>query len=1148
MFNEYARTGNPHLEPYIKLHAMKPFLRNLLPALFILLFQASTIYAGSTDRIDSLKMRLDTMTGACRIDVLLALSQELREKDFNQALSLAEEALNYSRNYKKGDELGTAHYTLGYLSHSVNDFVSAVKHYKKALPIFENENNLSQLADTYSQLGALFQSKSDYEQSLENYSLALDLFGSLRDSLNMGLTSIGMANSLSNLGQRNKALEVLNNAKPMISDKPYWINYYMILGDLYTSSGDHQIGLDAFYQAAEICIAINDMRKLAMIYEYLAETYFELSIYDKSAEYYFQTIALNKKLNIPDLIADSYLGLGKLYAQWKDFPKAMDFFNNAIFAAAPNQDKELLAESHQGLGACYAQIDQLDKSLYQFEKALSISEEIKNLDQIIDSRISIGEIYLAQKEFAKAEQFLLATIALIPKDWNQKCLLASLYDAIGNAHLNLRQLKQSEAFFNEGFEFAKACSNREKQVSYLKSLIPLYSNLGHHKRAMEYQQQLSDLQLELVNKKNNKAILAFRTEYETEEKEKEIELLQKERELQALKLENQQSVLSRRNSFLILLASLLVSVLLLSYLIFNRFKLKQRADYLEAQNRQIALEQAHFKVRKQLEMNELRTNFFTDISHEIRTPLSLILSPVRDLLQSDNNYSYRKKAYQLIQRNAERLLELVNQALDFSKMESGHFPLHFENCKLDDLLGDIAQKFDPLFKEKNIRFEFISKAKNPYCSCDKDKIEKAVSNLLSNAIKYTRKGGMITMRLRDEIIKESDFRKNASATSNLNIEVQDNGIGIAAENHELIFERYATIDKDSSLNGAGIGLALTKKIVELHKGKITVKSSPGKGSTFQILMPGGQVNQEQVKPSHFDGGLAEVEQVPLLSKSISSPSIEKEANEFYDILVVEDHADLRSYIFNKLSDVGYKVAVAKNGEEAILQIENLQPELVISDVMMPGLNGFELLKRLKNNPSTSHLPVILLTAKATIEDLVEGLEIGADDYLIKPFRIDELILRCKNLIEQRRKMRKSFLQNPKSIRRQTFINSGDKKFLERTMKLVEENIDDGNFTVERLCQELWMSRSNVFNKIKSLTGQNISEFIRTIRLKAAAEMMETDQKSIADIRMSVGFNNRQSFNKAFKNHFGVTPTQFKKGSVKADVKRKSGPELAPDSL
>ncbi|MDN5216976.1 response regulator [Fulvivirgaceae bacterium BMA12] len=546
------------------------------------------------------------------------------------------------------------------------------------------------------------------------------------------------------------------------------------------------------------------------------------------------------------------------------------------------------------------------------------------------------------------------------------------------------------------------------------------------------------------------------------------------------------------------------------------------------------------KVRRQAaqlkELDIMKSRFFANISHEFRTPLTLILAPIKKLLattKTDNGdvENLKFRTVKIMERNAERLLRLVNQLLDLSKLEAGNMVLEAKYGNIIQFVRTIAYSFTSLAEQKEITYE-IDCPEEEEGYFDSDIIDKIVSNLLSNAFKFTPDKGSITFSASFETNEDIGER-------GLLIAVKDSGKGISMGLQDKVFERFYQVDNSHTREqeGSGIGLALTKELVDLHHGKIILESEEGKGSTFRVWIP--------VEKASFSE-----EEITLNDKELLSDEVKNETGEHFVadthikeedlaevtsgelsgqeiplILIVEDNDDLRFFIKDNLKRE-FRILEAHNGEEGLAIANEYIPDLVISDLMMPKMDGMALCRELKINKPTSHIPVILLTARANVETKLEGLETGADDYLTKPFNIDELVVRVKNLISQRKQLRELFGKEitlePKAIT----INSVDQQFLDTLLTLMEDKMADPDFGVPEMQREVGMSKTQLHRKCKALTDQSPGEFMRNFRLKRAAHFLVQEGGNVTDAAYMVGFNNPSYFGKCFKDYFGESPSEY----------------------
>ncbi|MEA5257381.1 two-component regulator propeller domain-containing protein [Arcicella aquatica] len=518
------------------------------------------------------------------------------------------------------------------------------------------------------------------------------------------------------------------------------------------------------------------------------------------------------------------------------------------------------------------------------------------------------------------------------------------------------------------------------------------------------------------------------------------------------------------------------------------------------------------------ELDRLKTNFFTNISHEFRTPLTLIISPLEKYLAENKDIpDSQRKRTESIYRNAKQLQKLINQLLDLSKLEAGKLSPEITQNDVIDFIQQITESFRGLAEQKNISLLF--KPSTPYLLAyfDTDILEKIVTNLLSNAFKFSDNDGEIVVKV----------SVNPADNQRIIIAVSDTGIGIDSKNLQNVFNRFYQIhgkDPQKHVVGTGVGLALCKELIELHRGEILVSSRLGKGSTFTIHLP---INKDAYDSNWIRDNAIDSELPPI---NIHDNLIEPHKNEHPKknvplLLIAEDNDDLRNYI-KEIFVENFNIIEANNGQKALdIAIEQV-PDLIISDWIMPEMTGGELCEHVKTKESTSHIPVIILTSRSSNESKLAGLEIGADDYITKPFNASLLEARVKNLLESRKKLRERFSKEVKVNAKEITLNSSDEHFLEKAVRIVEENMMNTSLDIAFLERELNMSTMQLYRKLKSLTNFSGNEFIKNVRLKKAIQLLETDSFTIAEIAYKVGFNDPSYFTRIFKKEFGKSPSEY----------------------
>ncbi len=529
---------------------------------------------------------------------------------------------------------------------------------------------------------------------------------------------------------------------------------------------------------------------------------------------------------------------------------------------------------------------------------------------------------------------------------------------------------------------------------------------------------------------------------------------------------------------------------------------------------------------KEEEVHQMKLNFFTGLSHEFRTPLMLILNPLQQILSRKEATEAQQltldtKEASMMERNARRLLRLINQLLTFRKLENTEKMLHLQKIDIKPFIQGIYEQFEDMSDRNDIAFSYAVSSEVPVCSFDKEKLETVLFNLLSNAFKFTPPHGKIMIMASVSNIQDTG--------SHLKIEVADDGIGIPQHLHHYIFDRYYQVDKHhlNGNRGTGIGLALVKKIAELHNGTVSVRSQENKGSCFVVTLPLNLKAKDtyEKEVDFHDKILAPINEI--FSQNTEEDIADSTNGKGHTILLVEDNIEVRDYLKSHFVQ-HYRVYEARNGKEALslLSGADMEADLIISDVMMPEMDGITLCKQLKSKPETHHIPLILLTAKSGKDSMIQALKAGADDYLEKPVHLDILLIKVKRLLTYREEIRKEISRNLIPEPKTEEFQSAEELFLETAMKVVEENLENPDFSVEEFALAMGVSKTHLYNKLKGITGLSANEFTRSVRLKKAVSLLQQQRWSVSEIAYQVGFNNPNYFSKCFMREYGISPSKF----------------------
>ena len=601
--------------------------------------------------------------------------------------------------------------------------------------------------------------------------------------------------------------------------------------------------------------------------------------------------------------------------------------------------------------------------------------------------------------------------------------------------------------------------------------------------------------------KSNVRILQLQTE----------QIAQKQAKIEDINNQLSESLIQHTNQRMLLYLSItaivLITVFLLMAIRAYRAKSKTNSE-LKRQKEQLEI------VSKQLEeATQAKLLFFTNISHEFKTPLSLILGPVQTLLAHNSLPKEEQDLLFLIKKNSNRLLHLISEVIEFRSYENNKMQMYFTKGNLKSFLNELNSFFTDRIKQKKLNFQFVAEDTSFEMAFDKEKVEKIYFNLLSNALKFTPQEGRISVSLE----KQGEYAS---------LRVFNSGSYIPKDKQNEVFEHFYKINPDSE--GSGIGLALVQALVASHNGTISVESTEGEGTTFLIRLP---FSQEQVSAkavydsNYIETHLDLLPSLPASAEKLKLPTASPSAPEKPTVLIVEDNEDMRQFIRYILSD-SYNLIEAENGEEGFEVAKKHLPDVVISDVMMPKTDGFDLCQLLKTNVATNHIPVILLTAYALDEQKQVGFESGADAYISKPFNVKLLKTRVRKLIENRKKIRESFSNFLLNETKQETLGKVEQQFITDFTQYVENSIANPELNIDEIADALGLSRSNLYRKIKSLTDYSPNELIRTIRVKYAKQLLNSKAKSISEVAYEVGFSSPSYFAKCFKDFYNESPTEY----------------------
>ncbi len=836
-------------------------------------------------------------------------------------------------------------------------------------------------------------------------------------------------------------------------------------------------------KASEIFRRLKDQKMIAGILTEFGWISMTQSNFEEGLTFFWDALRISEEIGNKDNMAQNLNYIAEIYVEQKQYGKAIENYKKALALVEGLGIKPGISACLTNLASVYTITGEYEQALHMNSKALELKIEMGDLLGEARVNTNLGTLHNKLRNFGDAERNFERALILLQK--------------VGDTHtISILQLEIARFNFNQGnysksLEIANGLYKRidpyeelELSVKLRKLLFETYGKIGRYEKAHIIALEWKTLSDSLYSKNMLAVTNELEAKYQNEQKTKEIALLASEKELQALQLNKRES---ERNAII----AFALLVLLLGALIYNQYRIKQKSN------------------KELRELDRLKSNFFANVSHEFRTPLTLIKGPIEKLEQNPDE-SLNRQEVKMIRRNANKVLHLVNQLLMLSKIDQGNVKLKLTEGDLYKCLRVAASSFNSHAAQRAMDYRVEIPNDVFWAAFDRDKVEKVVYNLLSNAFKFTNDEGLVTFKVNHE-------------NEELNIQISDSGKGIPEEEQPFIFNRFYQVDGSSTKEheGSGIGLSLSKDLIALMDGTITVSSEEGKGTYFTVQFPIEQIETGQISELKT--------KLSITKETAKAPSFELskvDKRDVPEILLVEDNQDMRQFIkAHLLKD--FKINEAKNGKEGLKKAMAAPPDLLITDLMMPKMDGVELCKQLKSNVETSHVPVIMLTAKAGLENKIEGLEIGADEYLTKPFEYKELLVRIKNLIEQRKKLREHYTKTnlvlgPKKIK----AHSIDQKFLEQVFDLLEKKYSNANFGVPQMQEELSMSKTQLHRKLKALTNESPGELLRNFRLKRAAQLLSLKADTVTQIAYQVGFNNLSYFAKCFKETYGVSPSSY----------------------
>jgi len=981
-----------------------------------------------------------------------------------------------------------------YLDHSASKTLELTEKSINSLEIAEFPEQLAR-ANYLKARALIFQ--GEYDAAIKAFDISLSISDQHTFTELLAKIDIAKGTIYSRQGAYDKAREHFDKALKVLRDGAYNLSLaeaYLEYGKLEGKLENHDISLENYSKGLSLYQNEDDEKGISNIYYRMGVHYDDKHNEEKAIEYFTKSRAIKEAIQDIRGLSNSNLSLGVLNEEKGNFETAMSYYRQSLKGYQNIGDKSSLARVYNNIGVAYIDWAKYDSARVYLERSIDLHSSLKAPRETIRSLANLGEVYQLEHKYQQAIQ-KYNEAKFISESTDKQPMLGMVSNSLGATFLLANQLDSASYYLNRSLELRLKENNYFSLRHTYKNLSLLAEKRGNFAeslRLFKLHKQVTD---SLYQTQRAKELAEIQARYDTEKQEKEIINLQQENEKRTL----------WRNIFAVgTLAALGIAFMLYQFYIYRNKKNKELLQAKETQHQELE------------KLDQLKSRFFNNISHEFRTPLTLILGPIDQLRkQVDDSL---KPTIEVIERNGKRLLKLINQLLDLSKIESGKIAIKTTLIDVVPLCKGWIMSFNSIAETRSIKLRMNTKKEAHFLYIDQGKVEEIILNLLSNAFKYTGDGGKISVDLIEKKVADKEY---------LSISVSDTGTGIPAQELDHIFDRfYQASNADAEdVTGTGIGLALIKELAELHKGYILVNSEVGKGSTFDVLLPIGRdhlKDEEIITISKLKEEVNEIQEAVLLPNDKQPIAMEQDSS-LPIVLLVEDNPDLRNYMRGILS-TSYNVIEAAHGKEGVdMAIEHI-PDIVLSDLMMPKMDGLQLCKLLKEDMRTSHIPIILLTAKSSKEDKIEGLKSLADDYLTKPFNTEELLVRLHNLIDLRKKMQSHFssgdLLKPKKVQ----MNSMDQIFMERVTEQLETEISNALFGVVELAYSLGLSRSQLFRKIKAITSLTPNEFIRSFRLYRAMDMLKQQSATVSEIAYETGFQNPSYFSKCFQEQFGMAPS------------------------
>ena len=1043
---------------------------------------------GSVNVSDSLQSSVE------RFDQLNVSFNKFLPADADTALIIADKMIDLASSMEIGRE-AIAYYKRGVALSHLQKYNDAQIAFRRSINTSDIVNDKKTKAFANEALGNIYDKEAKFREAIVYYRRSKQSF---IEANFIGFTANSnnyIAADFYAIGKYDSALVyTLDNIhiREKIHDNKITLDSYRQVAKLYSQLHNYKDAYHYLLEGIEYAELVNDRYSLANLYCSTGELFIQNNLNENIAiDYLIEARGLYLTLNPKYDISFINLFIGDAYCSMGNDSLALKYFTSVINSKATGENN-MHSKAYYKTAMLYHKQGLYDSALVYFKKSIdAISKdcpEINKFQPLVESArtyIVVGKYTLAYNLLKKAKS-LAEKSAVSPE-------IVIANEAMAQFFLKQNNMDSALVYYNEAYELSESIGLQKKALNNAKALSHIYYSMHNYKMSADLSNIASNRanELEQINKSDELAKLEMKLEIDKNEQARNLEL-------QASSFEIKRQKIIR--NYIIAGAVMLVLIVFLLFLLYRN---KQKQNELLA----VQKEEIREMSRRLHETDRNKLLFFTNISHEIRTPLTLIRFPIEQMLHSSNVPGESKELLELALKNTSKLQQIVNQILDLRRLDDLKFELCLSDFDLVEVLKEITSSFESLCHKNQCKFVLESNITSAIVRQDRERLVTILNNLLSNAFKYNRREG--------EVVLFSELTEKS-----IKIIIADTGKGIAEEHLGMLFDRYYQVNNSSSTEGSGIGLAYVKELIGLMRGSIKITSKVDEGTTITIEIPNSYVEFCDKVPFRM-----EIKPKPNL---VSLPDLigpDQEATGSKRLLIIEDNNDLRIFIENMFSPF-YQILCADNGKKGLKLALQYNPDLIISDIMMPEMQGDELCQILKNDIQTSHIPVILLTAKDGRKSQLNGYECGADDYIVKPFDSEMLIQKVKNILMTQANAKKLFSFSNSEVRGNLAYTDIDRDLLKKCVTLVNDNVDNSGFTVELLATELGLSRKTLLRKFKALTDKTPSELIRHTRMSQAAILLREKKLRVTEVANMVGYEDAERFSNAFKQFHGKSPSVY----------------------